>query len=234
MVFCSLRIIGGALSIANGKGMAAKIISSVALSPLLLAATGLLHEVRVRGNPQIDIKLEWIAVLVVHTIVGAGIALTAVGISEISGPNPSGKDMTFIKTGLALLTFSWVSILLLAFLSLTAPAYRRILLSTTVFALPWSGVRVIYTLVAFASEKKSLNPITGTLAVRIVLGLLPEVIATLSFLVGGLLDPPQHQRHECPEHGIETPQHARSDFSSRLGLGDQPDLSQNKQKDIEC
>ncbi|KAK6001685.1 hypothetical protein QM012_002175 [Aureobasidium pullulans] len=220
VVFCSLRIIGGALSISNGQGIAAKIISSVALSPLLLAATGLLHEVRVRGNSHIDLKLEWIVVLVVHMIVGAGVALTAVGISGISSTNSSANDMTFIKAGVALLTFSWVFILILAVFTMTLAAYRHTLLFCTVFAVPWIGVRVIYTLVAFTTQRISLNPITGTLAVRVVLGLVPELIATLSFLAGGLLDPPQSRRQKYPEHRHR--HNVGSDSSSPLRLNEIP------------
>lgn len=41
--FCSLRLVGGALSM-NNSSPSASIISSVGLSPILLAAGGILHE----------------------------------------------------------------------------------------------------------------------------------------------------------------------------------------------
>lgn len=41
-VFCSLLVIGGAMSLAGNKS--AIIVSNVGLSPLLLAASGILHE----------------------------------------------------------------------------------------------------------------------------------------------------------------------------------------------
>jgi hypothetical protein len=41
--FCSLRIIGSAMALKN-PSIAAEIISSVGLSPLLLATAGILHE----------------------------------------------------------------------------------------------------------------------------------------------------------------------------------------------
>lgn len=43
LAFCMLRIIGGALSV-NSNKPSVSIISSVGLSPLLLAASGILHE----------------------------------------------------------------------------------------------------------------------------------------------------------------------------------------------
>jgi hypothetical protein len=41
--FCTLRLIGGALSM-NSDSTSGEIISSVGLSPLLLATSGILHE----------------------------------------------------------------------------------------------------------------------------------------------------------------------------------------------
>ena len=41
-VFCSIRLIGGAMSIA--KSPAAGIVSNIGLSPLLLAVAGIVHE----------------------------------------------------------------------------------------------------------------------------------------------------------------------------------------------
>lgn len=41
--FCTLRVIGGAMSL-KGHGGTASIISSIGLSPLILAACGILHE----------------------------------------------------------------------------------------------------------------------------------------------------------------------------------------------
>lgn len=42
-IFCSLQIIGSALAV-KGSSPSASIISNVGLSPLLLAAAGILHE----------------------------------------------------------------------------------------------------------------------------------------------------------------------------------------------
>lgn len=41
--FCTLRIVGGALSM-NPESTSGNIISNIGLSPLLLAASGILHE----------------------------------------------------------------------------------------------------------------------------------------------------------------------------------------------
>jgi hypothetical protein len=44
LAFCGLRIIGGALGLNDANAKTAAIISSIGLSPLLLAAAGILHE----------------------------------------------------------------------------------------------------------------------------------------------------------------------------------------------
>lgn len=44
MVFCTLRIVGSALQIANPSSIGAAIISSVGLSPLTIALSGALFE----------------------------------------------------------------------------------------------------------------------------------------------------------------------------------------------
>lgn len=113
--------------------------------------------------------------------------------------------MTFIKTRLALLTLSWALILIWAIFSLTVSIYRYTLPFSTVFALLWTGVCVIYTLVASTTQENSLNPVIGTMAVRVVLGLLPVVIATLLFLVGGILGPHQSRGQKRPKHGFGLP-----------------------------
>lgn len=43
-IFCTLRIISGGMGVKGSSGSAANIISSVGLSPLILAASGILHE----------------------------------------------------------------------------------------------------------------------------------------------------------------------------------------------
>lgn len=44
LIFCSLRIIGSALQLSNPQSTTAAILSSVGLSPLTIAAGGVLHE----------------------------------------------------------------------------------------------------------------------------------------------------------------------------------------------
>jgi hypothetical protein len=47
------------------------------------------------------------------------------------------------------------------------------------------GIRVLYALIALTTRRPSLNPVTGSIAVRVVLSFLPELITTLLFIVAG-------------------------------------------------
>jgi hypothetical protein len=44
LVFCSLRIVGGALALGGNNSQSAALISNIGISPLLLAISGILHE----------------------------------------------------------------------------------------------------------------------------------------------------------------------------------------------
>lgn len=54
-------------------------------------------------------------------------------------------------------------------------------------ALVFIGIRLVYTLAAFTSNNPGLNPVTGNAAILVCLSLLPELIATLSFVTVGLM-----------------------------------------------
>ncbi|EPS27172.1 hypothetical protein PDE_02115 [Penicillium oxalicum 114-2] len=192
-LFCTLRIIGGALAI-HDAGAAANIISSVGLSPLLLATAGLLHEGREFRIQHLDKKMEWVSALAYHMLVVAGVALTAAGSAKLQAhQEPIDKADKMVKAGISILTVAWVALVGWTGLSFHAPRGRNsqlaaagtVLLAAVVFALSFIGLRVIYTLVALCTQKPSLNPVTGSLAIRVVLSFLPEVIATLAFILSG-------------------------------------------------
>ncbi|KAF7552223.1 hypothetical protein G7Z17_g4480 [Cylindrodendrum hubeiense] len=192
IIFFSLRIIGGAMSL-NGSS-SASIVANIGLSPLLLAAAGILHEARVCRNRELDPKIEWIKVVLYHIHVTGGVALLAVGASHLQGDNPAPSDMTLVKVGLAILTVAWVilagwaGISLRPLATLNGPNPQRagaILLYSVLFSVIFIGIRVIYSLVAMTSGHASINPNTASLAIQVLLQFLPELIAALSFIAAG-------------------------------------------------
>ncbi|KAJ9398044.1 hypothetical protein DTO282F9_4954 [Paecilomyces variotii] len=190
--FCVLRIVGGGLAI-KSSSPAATIISSVGLSPLLLATAGILHEARSYRIHGLDAKLEQVLGLLFHMLVIAGVALTAAGSAKLQAHQQSiDKDESIVKAGISILTVSWGVLVGWTAQSFTAQRATHgvaragtLLLSSVGFALVFIGVRVFYSLVALCTERASLNPTTGSLAVRVVLGFLPELIATLIYISAG-------------------------------------------------
>ncbi|KAF9890657.1 hypothetical protein FE257_005788 [Aspergillus nanangensis] len=194
-LFCTIRIIGGALAI-NSTSVAANIISSVGLSPLLLATSGILHEAsRLYRIESLDKKMEWVSVLAYHMLVVAGVALTAAGSAKLqTHQQPIDKAEKITKVGISILTVAWGFLAGWTGLSFLAPRGRNssitragtVLLSAVAFSLVFIGIRVFYSLVALCTQRASLNPVTGSLAIRVVLGFVPEVIATLAFIFAGI------------------------------------------------
>ncbi|KAG2420409.1 hypothetical protein HFD88_005210 [Aspergillus terreus] len=192
--FCTLRIIGGALAINDTSG-AANIISSVGLSPLLLATAGILHEARHYRIQPVDKKMEWVFVLAYHMLVVAGVALTAAGSAKLQQhEQPLDKAERMAKVGIAILAAAWGGLAGWTAFSFIIPRGGNsslaragtVLLTAIAFSLIFIGIRVFYSLAALCTQRASLNPITGSLAVRVVLEFLPEVIATLAYLFAGI------------------------------------------------
>ncbi|KAF7715290.1 Uncharacterized protein PECH_007298 [Penicillium ucsense] len=193
-LFCTIRIVGGALAVKDHSSIAANTISSVGLSPLLLATAGLLHEAREYRIQHIDQKLEWVAVLAYHMLVVAGVALTAAGSVKLQQHQaPTDKAENIVKAGISILVVAWGVLVGWAGLSFLAPRGRTsqlakagtILLTAIAFSLVFIGVRVFYSLVALCTQKRSLNPITGSLTIRVVLSFLPEIIVTVVYILAG-------------------------------------------------
>ncbi|OAA80771.1 C6 zinc finger domain protein [Akanthomyces lecanii RCEF 1005] len=189
--FCMLRILGGALALSGSKS--ATIIANVGLSPLLLAAFGILHESNSLRKTA-DAKVEWAVVAVFHVLVAGATAILAVGASALQSSSPLPSDLTKVKVGIALMTVAWLVLVGWSVQSwfrrsntqhMEASQAGQKLLIGVVLASIFIGIRVLYTLAAFVSQKKSLSPATGTLAVRVVLILLPELAASLIFLTCG-------------------------------------------------
>ncbi|CBF82328.1 hypothetical protein AN9205.2 [Aspergillus nidulans FGSC A4] len=192
--FCTLRIIGGALAV-HDTSIAANIISSVGLSPLLLAISSILHEARHYRIQSLDKKLEWAAVFAYHILVVAGVALTAAGFAKLQQhEQPLDKAEKITKAGISILAVAWGVLVGWTGLSFIAPRRRNsslmsagtALLMAVAFSLIFIGIRVFYSVAALCTQRASLNPTTGSLAVRVVLGFLPEVIATLSIILAGI------------------------------------------------
>ncbi|KAK4246258.1 hypothetical protein C7999DRAFT_15588 [Corynascus novoguineensis] len=189
LAFCTLRMVVGAVPVSS-----AGTLSSVGLSPLLLAAAGILHEARFyRGR--VNRTPERTIIAAFHLLVIVAVGLVGKGASALQSDHHTSKDISLLNAGIGLLTAAWVILCFWAGVSYipgqndaSAPAHRQgtILLYSVTFSLASFGIRVFYTLVALTTRRPSLSPITGSLAVRVVLSFLPELVATLAFLAAGM------------------------------------------------
>jgi hypothetical protein len=66
--------------------------------------------------------MEWVIVLFLHMLVGAGVAILAVGTSGLDGTHPTATDLTLTKSGAAILTVAWVLVTSWGIASLVLPA----------------------------------------------------------------------------------------------------------------
>ncbi|KAK1147797.1 hypothetical protein N8T08_000310 [Aspergillus melleus] len=206
-IFCTIRIVGSGLSLSNSS--AASIISNIGLSPLLFATCGILKEAKTYRLKSLDRRLEAVFDFFFHMLVAAGVILTAIASSKLQHhEQPIEKAERKVKAGMAILTISWVVLVGwtgLAFLAprRTSPVVRQgtLLLSTVCFSLSFIGVRVIYSLVAMSTQRVDLNPTTGSLAIRVVLSFLPELIAAIAYIAAGMKarDAPKQDREEEAE-----------------------------------
>ncbi|KAE8366272.1 hypothetical protein BDV27DRAFT_156128 [Aspergillus caelatus] len=184
-VMCGLRLVGNgmlyhALSTTGQPSTPASIISGIGLSPLLLAALGILRESNHSIQSSLPAILGPFGLLIPHLVVTGGIGLAA----------SSGKNFHLLEVGLIIFATGWFIVLGLIIASAKANSHhRRVddekkLLLAVKIAVPLIGVRIVYAIViAF----KYQNISGGSLAVKVVFGILPEFLVMISYLSAGLI-----------------------------------------------
>ncbi|KAJ3963179.1 hypothetical protein N0V92_000003 [Colletotrichum tropicale] len=202
-IFCSLKIIGSGMALGDPESSGATIVSSVGLSPLLLALSGVLHEARFYytspSKRSANHKQDLIFVLMFHMFTMLGVVLIAIGMSRLmkhASPDDVSKGWTLAKVGAVILFLSWVALAAGAAFTVFQGYMRSdgrpqkkaavMLLTAVLFALPFVGVRVIATLAYAASENSSLSAATGSVMVKVWLYLFEELAATLILVINGV------------------------------------------------
>ena len=227
-VFAITRIISDIIFIAQRNNTtpseAAAIVSSIGLSPLLLALSGLTHEqhiylVNATHSParaQQIRKWMWIAQILIHFVALAAIALVVEGTIDLihdTKPDSSAsqsdidKENHFREAGSVILLLVWLNVTLYAALIFrsiirtTSPV--RMALRTygmaTVIGSVFVGVRAVYSVTySFDHDDASLSPITGSFAVKLV-------FVVLSFMAGAWksrhVKNEQHHHHQPARSG---------------------------------
>ena len=202
-LFCALQLISAGLQIASSKSTTAAILSSVGLSPLLLALAGVVHEAHTYlSRPKAgNATIGWVFQLLLHLLTIAAVVLVAIGTSDLThdaaGTSEYNCDLKHRKVGSILLLVALLAIaahatwVFLKYLVSTNAMARR-LLSSAILAMPLVFARLVYTIVySFASPSShtfhALNPVTASIAIRVILIFLLPLLAVLSLIVGALL-----------------------------------------------
>ncbi|RMJ13619.1 hypothetical protein CDV36_006727 [Fusarium kuroshium] len=198
--FCVLRIVTGGIGLHGSNTSTGSIIlSSIGLSPLLLAASGVLHEARRATNPRLNRKLDVLLEVQYHTLVGVAMVLIIVSVINLQKGESISTMKILLNVASALVALSWVLLVGWALWSLAksrststvgpVPSMSggRLLLNGALLTMPITGLRLGYA-IAFLQLKIS-DPTSGFLtskAVEVCLNVVPEMLVTLILLVVGI------------------------------------------------
>ncbi|KAI9926963.1 hypothetical protein ASPWEDRAFT_32921 [Aspergillus wentii DTO 134E9] len=183
LAMCGLRLAGNAMSLNayhnHEISPSASIINGIGLSPLLMASLGLLHESNHSIQHTLSPLLGMPGKVVTHLVVAGGIALAAAS---------HGKE-SLLRGGLIIFALGWTMVAGLVFLSYRGGHSRRVLdekkllLAITV-AMPLIGIRIIYSIATVFSSSGMSG---GSLAVRVILGVLPEFLVMIDYVAVGIV-----------------------------------------------
>ena len=208
---CGVRIVADIIDIVDDSkssgapSLAAIIVGSIGLSPLILALAGFLHEAHVyliRGTSSTKlahtrIRRTWIAQLQFHTVTVVGMVLLIIGslhLNSATNVSEVKSASTLRKVGAVLLLIVWAGLFNYAGVLLFWIRQKGSSLSHEVFDLTrWSmfasilvGVKVIYVMVyVFDPEDKAINPYDGSFAVKVVLTVVIGLAAVIILTIGG-------------------------------------------------
>ncbi|MCJ1399121.1 hypothetical protein MMC11_002323 [Xylographa trunciseda] len=210
--FCLLRIIGNIVLVhaeaTNTSNTNALLISNVGLSPLLLATVGFLHEARRARNPSLGRKLEWGLVIQYHFAVTIALILIIVGVVNLENGTLNTTTTSLLQAGAAVLIVCWAALVLWTRLSmreqgkdLDATAYTdgTKLLYAVLIALPLVAVRLIYAVVSLLMEVNGTGSgFTTSVAAKVLMSVVPEMLATIVFVVAGVATRDMHKGVQEP------------------------------------
>jgi len=192
--FCILRIVGGAIFLSDPGSEAGAIISSVAISPLILATMSIGYEstydIQRKNLPRV---LRSRMQTLLHILVTIGLTLSIVGALNFDLTDPSHTEHSAIlklRVGAGIFLAVWL--ILVAITAVSCRYHRRnrdekTLLISVILVLPFLGARVVYAVLATAINSSQINIVSGNLTLRIILLVAPEMIVTGIFAVFGVV-----------------------------------------------
>ncbi|RJE19336.1 hypothetical protein PHISCL_08327 [Aspergillus sclerotialis] len=196
LLFVLLRITGACCDLAAinnpsvGLYIAQAICSSIGLSPLILACSGLLSRANnsINEKPNGAISERFFHLLRIITLVA--LILSIVGITKDMTPKALLHPNSEIKAGMNLFVVSWAALCLLLFLLIRRRSgiemgERRLLLVVGISA-TLILVRLIYAMLMFFLADSTFNFFNGSTTAMLVMSVLEEIGVVLVCLGVGL------------------------------------------------
>lgn len=188
-------------NVSTGVNETAAIVNSIGVSPLLLATAGFINESRHYicdyAHNEHAKKTGWIFELLLHVMLVGGIALLAVGDSKAATAATSSDINAYralAYVGAILLLVAWLSICVWACQTFWVSSKQkksgapnciaRTLITEVLVSLPFSGVRVCYSIAYTFDQSRSLYPATAGFLVDFFLIFLVQLVAALVLVVG--------------------------------------------------
>ncbi|KAJ6022372.1 uncharacterized protein N7446_012725 [Penicillium canescens] len=197
-VFAQARIVGICCDLATitnqlamGLYVGAAVCSSIGLSPLLLACTGLLSRANLSiGNTTGRRPLPHFVFYFFHALTITCLALTVAGITADMSPQAMQNPDIKIKVGVILYIISWaVMCLFLAILawhrgSLEKGEHRTLV--AVAISTPFLLVRIHYSVFMWFSHNPDFSLFNGNVTVQLVMSVLEEVVVVVVCLAIGM------------------------------------------------
>ena len=243
IILALARIIGSICEIVSvsspsrGVITAFVILSSVGLSPLVLAMLGLLkrvyvnvlnpyrrsmlkvyrHDGMANGSPVPPTVFRLLTLAPV-----AGLVLAIIGGTDVASTNPSTVATGRTLTHAAIIIFLVVFLLLAVITIITFFSLRSIsrgehyILYAVAFSIPFLFVRLLYSLLANFDSGSTFNLTTGSVVVQAFMATIEEFVVVAMYLTAGILAPKKARDYVQPAGGAAA---ADEQYSLRAGPG---------------
>jgi len=200
IIFCVARIIGPAMQLATINAPTSQalytgstILQTIGLSPLQLAAIGLLSRVLESINKTRHTLVNTKVLKFVELLITVALILGIVGgIDASDNLETTGvyKLGTKSKVATALFVVSYVAIVIITIItsfsiSHAEPGEKRILLAVAI-SLPFLLIRLVYSIMSGLAGDKHFNLITGSVTILLCVALIEEFIVVVIYESVGL------------------------------------------------
>ncbi|MCJ1287234.1 hypothetical protein MMC26_006582 [Xylographa opegraphella] len=184
------------------------ILSSVGLSPLILAMLGLLARVHASMSPVSPLSPKIFRLLAVVPLVALILAIVG-GSDEASTSDPSKVSSGLSLVRAALVIFMVVFLVLAAITLATFLRLRSVsageerILYALALSIPFIFVRLIYSLIVDFAGNSRFNLITGDVVIQGCMASLMEYVVVILYLSAGLVAPRIAKSHAQPSIGLQ-------------------------------